>query len=86
MEERLQQTIKELEVSLQELENARSENVLVQHYIQEEKKEIKGILEKYYGTQTADQDFCEELISYFWIGTESERGNDWSRYSRKSLY
>ncbi|WP_456271607.1 hypothetical protein [Bacillus sp. AK031] len=86
MEEQLQQTIKELEVSLQELENARSENVLVQHYIQEEKKEIKGILEKYYGKQPDEQEFKEELISYFWIGTESSRSNDWSRYSRKSLY
>jgi hypothetical protein len=86
MEEQIQQTIKELEVSLRELENARSENVLVQHYIQEEKKEIQTLLDKFYGAPTADKEFCNELISYFWIGNGSSEKNDWTQYTRKSLY
>ncbi|WP_409253634.1 hypothetical protein V1502_06930 [Bacillus sp. SCS-153A] len=86
MEEQLQQTIKELEVSLRELENARSENVLVQHYIQEEKKEIQMLLERYYMQSSSDQNICKELISYFWIGSESSIERDWAPYTKKSLF
>ncbi|TYS16355.1 hypothetical protein FZC78_13565 [Rossellomorea vietnamensis] len=86
MEEQLQQTIKELEVSLQELENARSENVLVQHYIQEEKREIQFVLEQYYARQFTDPAFCNELISYFWIGGGTNDHRNWNPYSKKSLY
>ncbi|WP_421384491.1 hypothetical protein ACOJQI_07465 [Bacillus salacetis] len=86
MEEQIQQTIKELEVSLKELENARSENVLVQHYIQEEKKEIQTLLDKFYGAPTNDKEFCDELISYFWIGSGNPDGRNWTHYTKKSLY
>ncbi|RIW36340.1 hypothetical protein D3H55_05370 [Bacillus salacetis] len=86
MEEQLQQTIKELEVSLRELENASSENVLVQHYIQEEKKEIQQLLERYYFQESIDPDISSELISYFWIGSGNHKEQDWLHYTKKSLY
>ncbi|MGM0844526.1 MAG: hypothetical protein ACQEUT_06075 [Bacillota bacterium] len=86
MEEQLQQTIKELEVSLEELENARSENVLVQHYIQEEKQEIRMLLEKFYSNRLVDSAISDELISYFWIGNETKNPRKWTPYSKKSLY
>jgi hypothetical protein len=86
MEEQLQQTIKELEVSLRELENASSENVLVQHYIQEEKKEIQHLLERYYFQPSADPEISNELISYFWIGSSNHKEQDWSHYTKKPLY
>lgn len=86
MEEQIQQTIKELEVSLKELENAHSENVLVQHYIQEEKKEIQNLLEKFNGGSIADLKGYEELISYFWIDSGKNNVRDWTQYTKKSLY
>ncbi|MBM7586761.1 hypothetical protein JOC86_003313 [Bacillus pakistanensis] len=84
MDKDLIKLINELEISLLELSEAHSSNTLVQHYIQEEKRDIEQLLNQIYFNPEEVSTLPVETLDSSYMIYSPHQNYSWKKYIKRS--